>query len=336
MTKNPGFLGKQTVFASGRIRRRELETALELERDARIRAEAFVVESLEERKILLGEIHHRVKNNLQTILSLLRLQSGDAPDQGSREALAKAIDRIQAISMVHERLYKSSDMGSADATGYFSDLTAYLSASLRESIGGDFGFDLEIERVGLDPDRCIACGLIVSELVTNAVKHAFPSRPAAAASARISISLVAEAGSFKLCVSDNGIGMPEKAAEGRTVSLGMRIVQALVRQLKGELEVSTGPGAAFTVRFPAAVSTPVRGVPTTMGIIKRAIASLPEGSRILATRYYLEGLSAVDLGEELGFDEETTEKRLRELRVLIKDALAAVTAETARIAGAKA
>jgi two-component sensor histidine kinase len=312
--KAPGFLKLRKKAAW-------LERELAAEREARARSEAFISETLEERNILMGEIHHRVKNNLQIIISLLRLQGGGAAQEATREALARAVDRVQAISMAHERLYKSSDFSSADISAYLRDLLNSLSSALRAEGGEGVEFVLEAEPLPLDPDRCIDCGLIVNELVTNAVKHAFPGDVCADASKRVTVCFSRQGDDYLLSVSDNGVGMPGPMTAGKTGSLGIRMVNSLVRQLKGRLELGPGPGTSISVRFKAESPEGRRDRAPALQRIRRAIDSLPAEDRTLAAQYYMEGRGAADIARAMGLDLDVLMERLRSMRVAIRDSL---------------
>ncbi len=295
-----------------------LETDLELEREARARSEAFIVETLEERNILLREIHHRVKNNLQIILSILKLQSDNAEDAATRDAMRKAVNRVQAISMAHERLFKSADFTSAEATTYFRDLVSFLSSALGG--GGSSGIEivLNMDPLVLDPDRCILCGLIVNELVTNAVKHAFPQNvDAPSHEKRIIITIGREKEEFVLIVADNGVGIPSALINGRRDSLGMIMVNLLSEQLKGRLDVSVSDGTEFTIRFKTHKTMQDVGKASTLRRIRLAIEQLTEEDQSLAKRYYMDGLNMEDLSQILGVDSTELNTRLHKLRKCI-------------------
>jgi two-component sensor histidine kinase len=307
-----------------------LESALSLEREARARSEAFIAETLEERNILMGEIHHRVKNNLQIIVSLLRLQAGDAAEEATKTALGRAVNRVQAISMAHERLYKSSDFSAAVASSYFRDLAAFLRSALNDEGGADVEYILDADPLPLDPDRCISCGLIVNELVTNAVKHAFPQDGSGKPwrKKRVIIAFGADGEDYVLTVADNGSGMQPESLGGKPDSLGMRMVNSLCRQMRGSLDASYSGGMVFRLRFKAAVQeAPVRKV-SALRRIRQAIGRLPEEDRELATRYYMDGRSVAELaasppmgGNSPGSEPAQVKARLQGLRSRILNEL---------------
>ncbi len=212
----------------------------------RKRIEEELKRSLEEKEILLREIHHRVKNNLSIISSLLNLQSGmiKTPEQ-ALAAFRNSRERIQAMSLVHEELYKSTDYSRVDMEEYVGKLAGQLAVAY----GRDRNIDLvlEIEKIDLDVSTSIPCGLILNELVTNAYKYAFPDRRPGS----IRIRLASSPGGFaELTVSDDGIGLPEEADSESTGSLGLTLVRLLTDQLRGTLRIGTDEGTTFSIRFP--------------------------------------------------------------------------------------
>jgi two-component sensor histidine kinase len=219
----------------------------------RIRAEDRLRASLSEKEVLLKEIHHRVKNNLQVISSMISLQALGLRDPEALKAFEESQDRIRSMALIHEKLYRSEDLAAIDLSGYLEDLAGYL---VRTYQRGERPVNLRIaaEGVRLTIDQAVPCGLIVNELVSNALKHAFPpaaSRPDNSTSDLVSIELCRE-GQEYLClkVEDNGVGIPEAIDFDRTDSLGLQIVKTLVGQLDGQIEVDGVAGAEFTITFP--------------------------------------------------------------------------------------
>ncbi len=203
--------------------------------------------SLEEKEILLREVHHRVKNNLSIISSLLNLQSSmlKTPEQ-ALEAFRNSRERIQAMSLVHEELYKSRDYSRINMDQYIGRLLDQLTLAY----GQDRGITLtrRIENVELDVSTSIPCGLILNELITNAYKYAFPG--SRTGTIRIQLSILQD-GSAEMSVSDDGVGLPEGIDFENTDSLGLTLVRLLVEQLRGTLSMSAEDGSTFTIRFPA-------------------------------------------------------------------------------------
>ena len=209
----------------------------------RKRAEEELRRSLEEKKVLLREVHHRVKNNLNVISSLLNLQSSNiqTPEQ-ALAAFRNSSDRVMSMALVHEELYKSQNYARVDMSEYLEKLTrqlllAYGSRGIRLSA--------QAEGIPLGVDTSIPCGLILNELVTNAFKHAFPK----GGPGDIHVLLrTVDDDSFELSVSDNGIGLPE-GYEGRG-TLGLTLVRLLTKQLEGTMDISTENGTRYGIRFP--------------------------------------------------------------------------------------
>ncbi len=208
-------------------------------------------ELLEEKEVLLRELHHRVKNNLAVILSLINLQQ-NAPGRASGADLLKELSgRIRAMAILHEMLYKSADLNNINLKDYLQN----LAASLQESFAGGAGARLRVqaEDMNASMDIAVPCGLIVNELVTNAFKHAFPKqdpRPAGAPPPEITVRAERHDGECLLTVADNGRGFPDGMDWQTASSLGLRLVRMLAQQqLQGAVETDNSAGAAFRIRF---------------------------------------------------------------------------------------
>ncbi len=201
--------------------------------------------TLKEREVLLQEIHHRVKNNLQVISSLINLQRRQVVDPQSRDALEECQTRVQAIALIHEKLYQSKDYSRVPFSEYAKSLVRSVLAANRTS-ASHVGLDLEVHGLSLTVDRAIPCGLILNELVTNALKHAFPN--GRRGTIRVELGQVDET-DLVLAVSDDGVGLP--ATIDSNDSLGMQLVRTLVAQLDGRLDVLREPETSFRVIFPA-------------------------------------------------------------------------------------
>ncbi len=204
--------------------------------------------SLKEKEILLKEIHHRVKNNLQVISSLLNLQARHTLDTGARALLAESQSRVQSIALVHEKLYQAKDLSYVDFDAYVRTLVTSL-LHTQDSVGRRIECAIELGEVRLPIDTAIPCGLIVNELVTNAFKHAFPDgRPGT-----IRISLKRTNGArAALTVSDDGVGLPALLDPSRTGSLGLELVFTFAEQLEAAVQVRSERGTIFRVEFPLA------------------------------------------------------------------------------------
>jgi PAS domain S-box-containing protein len=215
------------------------------------RWQELISSSLAEKELLLKEVHHRVKNNLQIISTLLDLQSESIKDQEALNSFRESQDRIAAMALIHERLYTSKDFASID----FADYIGSLSTHLFESYLVDPGrITLKVDAVGLSIgiDRAIPCGLIINELVTNALKYAFPDCRAGEIFIRFSMD---EDGWVTLTVADTGVGLPPGLDVEKTGTLGLQLVNMLVSQLGGQVSVGSGAGASFTIRFCRSRST---------------------------------------------------------------------------------
>jgi PAS domain S-box-containing protein len=212
----------------------------------RKRAETLLRSSLEEKEILLKEIHHRVKNNLQIVSTLLDLQSESIHDRAALDAFQESQDRIKAMALIHESLYKTSDMVSIDVGRYIEALSGHLLKSYlivpeRISLRADAG------GVSMGIDKAIPCGLIINELISNALKHAFPGD----LPGEIKVSFQrAKEGDITLRVEDNGVGLPAGLEIMKTGTLGLQLVTMLARQLHGVLTVGSEPGGtSFSMIF---------------------------------------------------------------------------------------
>jgi two-component sensor histidine kinase len=190
-----------------------------------------------------------VKNNLAVIASLLSLQASRSSNEGVASALRASQHRVESMALIHEQLYATDDLGQVDLAKHAS----MLAANLLLTYGVDPGrivFQVTLPPLELGPDQAIPVGLILGELVSNALKHAFPDGRTGA----ISIGGARSNGRITLTVTDDGIGIPEGDDFERRKSLGMQIVQILTRQLKGTFEVAGGQQATFKISFPEAES----------------------------------------------------------------------------------
>lgn len=200
--------------------------------------------SLKEKEVLLREVHHRVKNNLQVISSLLSLQATYVQNDRITSLMEESQHRLRAMALVHEALYASSSLSQIDMSTYVRGLLDYLSCSYAVPVE----IRQHIEPVTLGVDSAIPCGLILNELVTNALKHAFPDGRAG----EISVELrAAGEDRFSLTVRDNGVGMPADATFPSTTSLGLRLVEALAHQLRGSVHLIRGHGTTFMIQLTA-------------------------------------------------------------------------------------
>ena len=214
------------------------------------RLQLSVKRDLKEKALLLKEIHHRVKNNLQIICSLISIQSSSTENKTTIDALTTCQRRIRTMSMIHEKLYKSNDFSRIDFKLYVSDLVEELKTVYHINTDKVF-IGLDVEHIALSLDQAIPCGLIINELIANALKHAFPAAFDRTGIIHISMSQD-EQGEVSLIVTDNGSGLPEHFDLENTKTSGLEIVKVVAEsQLKGEVKVEHSQGARFTVQFSA-------------------------------------------------------------------------------------
>lgn len=226
---------------------RKVNAQLQEELAERMHAEERIGAALREKEILLKEIHHRVKNNLQIVASMLQLQLGYIEDKRARMLFQESQRRVESMSLIHEKLYRTEDLARIDFGDYVDGLVNNLVAL---NTGGSkrVGIESAIEGILLDVNNAIPCGLIINELVTNALRHAFPE----GRSGKIDISMNRDdAGKVALVVGDNGIGFPEDTDFRNTRSLGMQLVISLVNQLGGMIELDRTEGTSFRIAFMA-------------------------------------------------------------------------------------
>jgi two-component sensor histidine kinase len=199
---------------------------------------------LAEKEVLLKEIHHRVKNNLQVVSSLLFLQAQRFNDPELQNCFLESQSRICSMALAHEQLYQSKNLYEISVKSYVESLVGQLEQVL-QSPEQEVGCRLVVENVPLDIEKVVPCGLLVTELLSNAYKHAFVG----GRSGQVTVSLQSENGQIELKVADDGIGLPEEFDHRQAKTLGLQLVSALVNQLGGELEVETDNGACFRVNF---------------------------------------------------------------------------------------
>jgi two-component sensor histidine kinase/integral membrane sensor domain MASE1 len=202
--------------------------------------------ALAEKEVLLKEIHHRVKNNLQVISSLLSLHARQLPDDRQRDVFLECKARVQSIALVHEKLYQSRDYARVP----FGDYTRSLASSVFHAVGTSARINLELDvgAVAIAIDRAIPCGLILNELITNALKHGFPG--GRAGTIRVELA-TRPGGSVRLAVSDDGVGLPAEVDAGTATTVGLFLVMTLAEQLGADVTVRRDAGTTFELTFPA-------------------------------------------------------------------------------------
>jgi PAS domain S-box-containing protein len=218
----------------------------------RKRAEKALIESLREKDVLLREIHHRVKNNMQIISSLLRLQAGQLKDEGAKTIFQSCQDRIRSMSLVHEKLYMSKSLSGINFSDYVDSLAKRLLQINR--VSADLvNLKLNIEEVYFDLQTAIPCGLILNELITNSLKYAFPD----GRKGTMEISLTALGNNlYQLVVHDDGIGFPDGPDIENPKSFGIQIVKLLADQLGGKVLLKRDFGTTFEISFKDSLYNP--------------------------------------------------------------------------------
>jgi PAS domain S-box-containing protein len=264
-SKQMEFYGLQHKRADGSVRDVEIYTGPVLSAGTtvifsivhdvteRLEASAGLSRSLAEKDVLLRELHHRVKNNLQIISSMLSLQMEGSAVSGLQAEFVKAQNRIYALALLHERLYQSEHLDRLDLGGYLKSILRTVVETSRHG-SGELEYEADIEDIELDLDKAIPCGLIVNELVTNVVKHAFDGRGGHFALVVRRI----EGGRISLCISDDGLSgrgppLPGQRHGGSAErGIGLQLVEALVSQLDGSLRFERRKGTLVEVVFPEA------------------------------------------------------------------------------------
>ena len=209
------------------------------------RAKERISASLREKETLIKEIHHRVKNNLQIIISLLNLQSNQIQDVHTLEMFRVSQARVRTMALIHEKLYLSEDLSDIDFAEYIKGLSEYLVHSFQPD-ALTVSLRTEVESISLSVESAVPCGLIVNESISNALKHAFPS----AREGTITVGFRrGSKGMLVLTVSDDGVGIPVDFDLERSNSLGLQLITTLTKQLKGHLHVHTDNGTTITVEF---------------------------------------------------------------------------------------
>ena len=217
---------------------------LQAEIAVRLRTEDKLLASLNEKTVLLKEVHHRVKNNLQIVSSLLNLQANDIDDAILRDKFAESQDRVHAMALVHERLYLSEDMSAIDFGEYLRELSERL-----QQVYAKPGVVTAVEAgaIHLSLEQSIPCGLLANELISNAYKHAYAGRDSGALLIKLACE---EEATIVLEVKDDGVGLPEADCRAKANSIGLTLVHMLADQLGGAPLCGDGPGCHIIVRFP--------------------------------------------------------------------------------------
>ncbi|WP_016950988.1 GAF domain-containing protein [Anabaena sp. PCC 7108] len=240
------LLDQLTVQIAIAIQQSSIFQQAQIEIKQRQKAEIQLRSALAEKEVLLKEIHHRVKNNLQIVSSLLQLQSHTTKDTEVIKALRESQNRIESISLIHKNLYTAPNIGQLDIAEYINNLTSSLLISY-QIVFNQIILETQIDSVKLNVDEAIACGLVVNELISNAIKHAFPDQQ----QGKIIIKLRSYNHNIELVFQDNGIGLPDGLDWKNTNSLGLSLVYDLVtEQLEGNITIERNQGTLFHIQFP--------------------------------------------------------------------------------------
>jgi len=214
----------------------------------RKRNEKRILDSLKEKEVMLKEIHHRVKNNMQIMISLLRLQMRQIKNDTAQDILKESQDRIQSMALVHEALYRSGNMAEVELGSYIQNFSNMLYKSYATD-PSRIRLQVDAEDVKLGIDQAVPCGLIVHELVSNVLKHAFPTHRKKRG--RIHVLLRHQGDDIELSVKDNGIGLPEGIDFGKSKTLGMKLVMILADQLQAKIVLEKRQGTQISITFRA-------------------------------------------------------------------------------------
>ncbi len=221
----------------------EISERKKVEEERKIAADK-IENSLKEKELLLKEIHHRVKNNLQIISSLLNIQSTYIKDQKSKDIFRESQNRVRSMALIHEKLYQSQDMSQIDFSGYVEELTNNLFGSYNLN-SDDIILHKQINNMLVGIDLAINLGLILNELISNAFKHAFPD----GRHGNLFVNINREGNKCTLIVEDDGIGFPPDKDFKNTDTLGLQLIRTLVEQIGGKIELSSEKGTKFTINF---------------------------------------------------------------------------------------
>ncbi len=224
----------------------ERTSALEHEIAENKATQVTLANSLKEKELLLKEVHHRVKNNMQVISSLLNIQAEAADNEVFASLLGESQQRIKSMSLIHENLYQSDNLLEIDFEDYINMLANSL-CRFYAVPGVTILLDIQVEDIALDIETAVPCGLILNEIVSNSLKHAFKDRDEAGT---ISIKFIHSGCSYVLQIRDDGVGLPEDFQLANSTSMGMEIVSILTQQLDGKIRTLDGEGAGFEIVIP--------------------------------------------------------------------------------------
>lgn len=243
-------LAALTLFIYRNLRNKQKANRTISQQAASLQEQNVIIDrALKDKEMLLKETHHRVKNNLQLISSLLELQAAGVEDETAKEALRKAQDRVLSIATVHSKLYGSTEDESIEFSAFVSDLFGRLDSAFGRG-QHEIGFKNTIPIIHVPLNTVVLLGIILNELITNSYKHAFANieQPA------ISIGFEQSGNNYVLRYHDNGPGLGEGVFNAESGSLGLYLVRRLSKQLKGSAEYKYEAGSTFTITFPYAAN----------------------------------------------------------------------------------
>lgn len=237
------FLTSSILLYNGRQKKKRINKVLVSQKEEIAQKNDSLQELLSEKEWLIKEVHHRVKNNLQIVMSLLNTQSKYVKSPEIYSAIRKSQSRLFAISLIHQRLYKSDNSNLVDLNSYIKNLVHYLQESFDED--SRIRYELDVDRIMLQEDQAVPVGLIINEAVTNAIKYAFPNQQAGI----IKVRMKSKKDYYVLSIQDNGIGMKENYFKKVSPSMGMTLIKGLSKQLNGSLKIDHHNGTFIQVQF---------------------------------------------------------------------------------------
>jgi PAS domain S-box-containing protein len=212
----------------------------------RKQASLLIETSLKEKEVLLREVHHRVKNNMAVISSLLSLQSNYIDDKKYLDMFKESQSRIRSMALVHEKLYQSDDFAHIDVQDYVKSLAGHVRSSFTSG-GRDVKLNINVNEISLGIDNLVPCGLLINEILVNSFKHAFKGQD----NPEITVTMTRlEDGNISLSISDNGIGLPDGYDISKSTGLGLKLIEPLTGQIEGKMEVKVEEGTEFRFVFP--------------------------------------------------------------------------------------
>jgi len=243
--KNGEIFPKEVKLNKGTYFGREVVVAVARDITFRKEDEKRLKRSLDEKEAMVQEVHHRVKNNMQVVSSLLGLQSMYLEDDKVQNALQESQNRVQSMAMVHEKLYQSKNLSSVDMGDYMHQITHHLLDNYQLE-SNKIKTNIQAEKVDMNIKTASPLGLIINELITNSIKYAFPN-----GEGEITLKICSVDECYQLTVSDDGVGLPDGFQLDKTETLGLQLVNRLVRQIEGSIEVGDSKGTEFIIKFPA-------------------------------------------------------------------------------------